>query len=167
MPRKDMNELLKPIPGWPKYYASSLGFIFSEKTGAIVRLKGFPNTRSGYLTVLLRNGAKTKRLYVHRLILETFSRTPTPVDHCRHLDGSRTNNNISNLVWGTKADNELDKRKHGRIQKGEDHHRSKLSAHQISLIRLSSENQYDLADKYGVSQSNISMIKNFKTWGGG
>lgn len=78
--------------------------------------------------------------------------------------------NVEHLEPGTAQDNTNDKVQRGRHLKGEQVGNSKLSAEQIKVIRdtyrprSKDANQYRLAQKYGVSQSEISQIVSRKRW---
>jgi hypothetical protein len=68
---------------------------------------------SGYYTVQLSIPERGARTYcVHRLVAEAFYGAH-PGMEVRHLDGTRANNHVSNLAWGTHSQNTLDKRHHG------------------------------------------------------
>lgn len=57
-------------------------------------------------------GRRVTRL-VHHLVLEAFV-GPRPMGmETRHLDGDATNNDISNIRWGTRGENNLDRVAHG------------------------------------------------------
>lgn len=115
-----------------------------------------------YKKVLLRN--PKKQYLVHRLVLEAFV-GPRP-DNCeaRHLDGDPSNNRLDNLAWGTKAENEADKIKHGTLLCGTANPASKLTEADVLRIRASNKRQVDLAQTYGVSQAAISAVRLRKIW---
>src|SRR4051812_35058077 len=74
--------------------------------GVRLPLKGQPLRPAlashGYLTVNLGK----KSTYIHRAVAEAFLGPAPSADHqvC-HNDGSKTNNAVSNLRWGTRSDN--------------------------------------------------------------
>lgn len=115
-----------------------------------------------YKRVLLRN--PDKQHPVHQLVLEAFV-GPRP-ENCevRHLDGDPSNNRLDNLAWGTKAENQADKIRHGTILYGTANPASKLTEADILAIRASNKRQVDLAQIYGVSQPIISAIRLRKIW---
>jgi hypothetical protein len=80
----------------------------------------FGANKQGYLTVcLVRHDGKKKTRFVHHVVLESF-RGDRPVGtEARHVhDHTPTNNTLSNLEWGTKAQNAQDRDRHGRTAKG-------------------------------------------------
>lgn len=76
----------------------------------------------------------------------------------------------THLLLGTSADNNRDRASRGRSadRHGEAHPRRVLSEPQVLEIRrLHSEgslNQFQLAERYGCTQSNISRIVNLHAW---
>lgn len=113
----DHTERWLPIPGYDGYEASNLGRIRSWKpwrsTPVPRVLKWYLNT-SGYPVVgITRNGERQRDHKVHRLVTETFL-GPLPLGlETRHLDGDKTNNVLSNLVYGTTSENQRDRIRHG------------------------------------------------------
>lgn len=113
---KDQTVEWRPVPSWmsEEHEVSSDGRVRrtvradrgeSKRGGANWKagkeLSPAKNT-SGYQFVTF-NG---KHHGVHRIVLEAF-KGPPPFEGAiaRHLDDVKTNNLISNLEWGTKADN--------------------------------------------------------------
>lgn len=61
---------------------------------------------------LCKEGTETSRS-VHRIVLDAFvGPRPSKVD-VRHLDGNPTNNRLENLRYGTRSENNHDKKTHG------------------------------------------------------
>lgn len=74
----------------------------------------FSVNRGGYRVVPLR-GLGAKAQYVHHLVMLTFvGPRPEGMRITRHLDGDSQNNDLSNLIYGTDAENAADKIRHGR-----------------------------------------------------
>jgi hypothetical protein len=167
-------EQWKPIVGYEGVYeVSDLGRVRSldrwVRVGSGRRRTGvryFSPSPSGaskkYKRVLLRNPDKQRP--VHQLVLEAFV-GPRP-ENCevRHLDGDPSNNRLDNLAWGTKAENQADKLRHGTILRGTANPASKLIEADVLAIRASNKRQVDLAQMYGVSQPIISAILLRKIW---
>lgn len=167
----------RPVVGFESLYeVSSLGRVRSLSRsvrrftcGTIntpARLLKQVLTKHGYWRIdLCRNGQRKVGM-VHRLVAEAFYGSH-PGLLVRHLDGSRTNNEIANLAWGTTADNEADKKIHGTyykrgIHRGERHPMAKLTDEQVREIRARYDSgdatQCALAAEYGVRQQHISTV---------
>lgn len=70
-------------------------------------------TRStGYLSVILYKGNKGESRPIHVLVATAFL-GPGDGLHVLHCDGSRDNNRLENLRWGTRSDNLRDAVRHG------------------------------------------------------
>lgn len=70
--------------------------------------------RYGYHRVTLWKSNKSNRIVVHKLVLEAFVGPKPEGMECRHLDGNPANNHLTNLVWGTSAENKKDIVRHGK-----------------------------------------------------
>lgn len=85
-----------------------------------------------------------------------------------HTCDNRLCVNPDHLFLGTYQDNNGDKVKKNRQDKGEQIPQSKLVTEQVLKIRALYEttplNQYDLSDIFKVGQNNIHNIVNYKTW---
>lgn len=177
-----MIEVWKDIPGFELVYQAST-------YGRIKRIASGPSTcrgrilkptihHSGYLDVsLCKNSKQYKSLRIHSLILLTFSGPRPPRYQCRHLDGNKHNNYLSNLEWGTQAENAKDRIRHGRYTGvcGSKNTKSKLTEKQVKRIKKlicdtpkhkhnKSTTLKQIAQEYGVAISTLSSIKNGKTW---
>lgn len=76
--------------------------------------------------------------------------------------------NPAHLFLGTMAENNADRDMKGRARggsrPGEKHHAAKLTDDQINEIRKATGLQREIAERFGVSQQSVSMIRNRKTW---
>ena len=95
-----MNEVFKPITGFPGYYVSNLGRVKSMKRKEPI-IMSTHNTRLGYLVVMLWNNNKLTQFYVSRLVLEVFEGYPTDPWLCyaHHKNGNLNDCRLSNLEW--------------------------------------------------------------------
>jgi hypothetical protein len=123
-----------------------------------------PQLREGYWRVELNDARAGLRLArgVAQLVLLAFV-GPRPVDatDVRHLDGDRMNNSLENLAWGTRAQNEDDKRRHGRDNAGERHGMHKLTDQQVQemLQRYrDGESPSSLAREFGVNRHYLFNV---------
>ena len=123
---------LAAIPGFPGYFASPDGRVFS--VGWLTSRKH----QDGYMRVnMLRgDGSRRKRVGVHQaLALAFIGLPPKPGMEVRHKDGNKLNNAIFNLCWGTRKQNARDMVRHGRSMRGEKNAMSKLSIEQVKDIK--------------------------------
>ena len=75
------------------------GRVFPEKT-----LKSHINN-CGYESVLLTKKGKHKRVYVHRLVAQTFIPNPKKYKTVNHKNGVKADNNVENLEWMSYSQN--------------------------------------------------------------
>lgn len=178
----DMREVWKDIPSFEGIYQASTD-------GRIKRVSNGPSTYAGrilkptthyngYMEVsLCADGKQYKSLRIHTLVLITFSKPKPDGYQCRHLDGNKQNNRLTNLVWGTSKENANDRRNHGGYKgtRGSKNITAKLTENQVKEIRklLGStlKNKHNkgltlkqIAQQYGVSIPTISAIKIGRTW---
>ena len=126
------------------------GFVISKIKGSPKILKPIKLGKYVGLT-LKRSDGHTERAYLHRLICEAHLGPCPEGMECRHLDGNRLNNSASNLVWGTKLQNQNDKESHGTIPFGEKNPMAKLTESRVRKMRK-------LRDDTGMSYAKIAAI---------
>lgn len=92
---------IKPIKGFPDYYVSDEGKVYSTKSGKTREIKG-GKEGSGYLLVTLCKDGKQYPKKVHRLVLSTFCPIPEMDKYqVNHRDENKENNKLDNLEWCT------------------------------------------------------------------
>ena len=95
-----MEEIFKPIDGFPGYYVSNLGNIQSRKRVNPIYMST-SNTRLGYKVAMLWNDGNLKSIYVGRTVLSAF--VPYPADpwlcYCHHKNGDLNDCRLENLEW--------------------------------------------------------------------
>lgn len=161
-------EIWLAIAGYETFYeVSNYGRIkrvgVAKGARANLILKPYASTH-GYLIVTLCKNRNNRKHSVHRLVLTAFgSPMPRHFD-CRHKDGTRTNNHIDNLEWGTRSQNMLDAIAHGRTNRGTKNPSAKLNEDKVRLIRQDNRTQAAIAKEYGVGADIISRIKSRKAW---
>ena len=93
----------RDIPGYEGIYKiSEYGDIYSIKTGKFRKAR--IGTHGYYQIDLYKNG-ECKWFRVHRLVALTYIPNPYNLPVVMHLDNNKTNNHISNLIWGTVQTN--------------------------------------------------------------
>lgn len=166
------NEEWKIIDGYDGLYqVSNYGNIksFKRKGGSYGKiLKPIKNTK-GYLWVRLCKNKISKGYLIARLVLLNFlPYKNSDILQVNHLDGIKTNNNLSNLQWCTSSENITHAYKTGlKDYKGESNPCAKLSEKDILEIRFLLKrniSQKNIAQKYGVHRTIISRIKSNKIW---
>lgn len=156
-----MNEEWRSISSRPRFEASSLGRVREISTRRILAVQ----TRAdGYQTVYIDRAPR----YLHRLVCEAFH-GPAPEGFvAAHGDGARARNVPSNLRWASYAENEADKLRHGTKAQGSRSGTSKLTEAEVisirSAYRLGLGTQAAIGAAFGVAQTKISDIVNYKTW---
>jgi len=153
----------KPIPfGAGKYAVGTDGHVYARSEAGwekrAVRL-----SHNGYEEINLRYNGEQRPFRVNRLVAEAFY-GPAPEGFvCRHMDGSRRNNQPGNLDWGTPEQNSADASAAGSFS-GEQASKARLSASDVDAIRASVEPQAVLAERFGITQPTVSKIKSGKRW---
>lgn len=103
------------------YSVSDDGQVRNDKTNRILSQR----TQQGYKHVGLTVNGKPKSCRVHRLVATAFIENPENKPYVNHIDGCRSNNNVTNLEWCTPQENTqhavktglmLPTREHGVIQ---------------------------------------------------
>ena len=101
-----MSEIWKIIEKSSKYEVNTLGIIRNIKNKNIMK-PHIANT--GYPMVTLQETdtsiRKKKNHLIHRIIAETFINNPNNHPFVNHVDGNKTNYNISNLEWCNQKEN--------------------------------------------------------------
>lgn len=93
----------KDIKGYEGLYTiDDKGQVFSLITHKYLKAA---KCGSGYLKVMLCKDKKHTNVMIHRLVAEAFIPNPDGKLTVNHIDGDKTNNDISNLEWNTYSEN--------------------------------------------------------------
>ena len=169
-------EVWKDIPGYEgKYQASTEGRIRSLdfEVNGICHFTGKSFTRrikgkilrpgryckSGHVSVILGRGTSGKP--VHQLVMRTFVGNPPEGEEVLHINGKPDDNRLANLRYGTRTDNILDVYWQGKRWR-------KLSIEDVYDIRfelLCGLKEFDIAERYDISEAAVNKIKNRRTYG--
>jgi len=162
--RLNMNEIWKPVAGHKGYYVSNLG-----RHGSTNRCgsKGFRvlyqiKHKDGYMHFRMSENGKRTRHNAARTVLTAFIGKRPEGMEASHLDGTRDNNRLDNLVWETRKENFARKKEHGTQQVGEKGPNAKLAdRHAAEIRRLFASGRYTykaIGDAYGVTYHCIYHI---------
>lgn len=102
-----------PIKDFPDYFVDDEGNVYSKKyhpsqnrfqeTKKMLYFK----TKEGYLRITLRKKGKSYIQFVHRLVAETWLPNPQSKPCVNHINGTKTDNSVSNLEWCDYSENML------------------------------------------------------------
>jgi hypothetical protein len=67
-------------------------------------------SNKGYFSVCLYKNKKCKKLLIHRLVAIAFIENPDDKIDVDHIDGNRKNNNVMNLRWATRSENNMNQK---------------------------------------------------------
>lgn len=102
-----------PIKGYYGYYSiTKSGKVFSlprkntpNKYSSITNKITICLSRNGYKYFKAWINGKSKHVLLHRALAMTFIENPKNKPQVNHIDGIKTNNNLSNLEWSTAKEN--------------------------------------------------------------
>ena len=161
----------RDIAGFSDYMISNTGKVFSKHVSRDI---GY-YINHGYPHVHIKNDTgEWKYVKIHRLVATAFLEKLSDKLVCNHINGIKTDNNVTNLEWVTSSYNNKHAYDTGLKQisrksrnKCDKHPCAKLTKSDIEEIhKLLNDNvfQKDIAVRFNVTQSTISMIKHNKTW---
>ncbi|WCE04457.1 HNH endonuclease [Pseudoxanthomonas sp. JBR18] len=160
------DQFCRPVSGFPGYFVTDAGQIVSCR-GGTPRLLVWSIKSTGYPAVSLCRLGDTLTKSVHSLVADAFL-GPRPEGYvCRHLDGNPQNPSVNNLAYGTPAENEADKERHGRRVRGEQVHGSRLTAADVAEIRdlYAKGVQYsELLIRWPINPANMHAAVHGYTW---
>lgn len=181
---KSVMEEWKPIPGYECFYeCSSEGRLRSldrtityksrlgkeRKKSTKGRLLSpyvtkRKRTRVSYEAIALRVNNVKKRYNVHRLVLLTFVGPCPKGMEARHLNGVSTDNRLVNLVYGTKKENEEDRKLHGGFSRTYTSPLTEADVHWIDEQLNSGVSSSVIAERLGVNAVTVLSIHRRKSW---
>lgn len=169
-----MIERWLPIPGFAGYEVSDMGRVRSiDRTitsrriggaitlfrrGRLLSLK--THKRTGYVGVEIAG----RDTLVHRLVLAAFVGPCPSGRESAHGDGVRSNNQLSNLRYATRAENAADRVRHGTAVRGDRAPSAKLTEDDVREIRSSCLSGAAEAAKRGVSRTLVNMVRRREIW---
>lgn len=170
----------KPVIGYEGWYeVSNTGRVRSvdrvvklsggRERRLVGKLVGIHKDRDGRIYVALYKNGLSSTFRVHTLVLSTFISIKPEGMECCHNDGNPLNNDISNLRWDTRSNNQLDRRLHGTVpeMKGFKGTHVKFKECEVWMIKKLLHfgiRNHILTKMFSTSASQIYMIAHGKTW---
>ncbi len=153
-----------------KYLVSTFGRIagyMREGSGKLRLIE--PIELDGYLVVnIQRKHAKSRSVKINVIVLETFVGLKPTHDNkyyvCRHKNGNKHDNRLSNLRWGTQKQNVQDSIKHGVHTRGVNNGEAKLTEKDIIQIYKDPRFAIDIAPDYGMHVNAIRKLLRGETY---
>lgn len=109
-----IQEIWRPVPGYEGHYeVSDIGRVRSLKTTPPRIKRADAATRNGYPVVTLWIANKGVTKYVHALVALAFIGPKPEGQEVRHLDDVKTNCLLTNITYGTRTENMLDRVRNG------------------------------------------------------
>ena len=165
MSKKIVSEEYRQHPDYPDYWFSNLGNVYSIKRGKKRQLVGTRCSAMGYRAISVKG---SKKVYIHRSVCELFNGPCSEGQQCRHLDGNIENNAALNLAWGSPAENNKDKIKHGTIAFGEKNPMAKLTRDSVKKMREVRAKHglpyWKIAKQFNVSTMTAHRAINGSSW---
>jgi hypothetical protein len=135
-------EAWRIISDFPNYSVSNFGNVMNYKTNKMLRLCN----KSGYYNISLTNDNNYKTFKVHRLVAFAFIENIENKPEVNHKDKNKLNNNVTNLEWMTRTENNIHRCKGLKITCNKNKH----------ILRLNKDDN-ELLEKY-------NSIEDAGTW---
>lgn len=143
-------EYWKPVLGYEgSYEVSNTGRVRSFRRGRLLDLRPGATSVRYFSVALGRNNTRM----IHDLVAAAFLGPRPPGAQVLHLDGTRVNNRVSNLRYGTRSENRKQAFTDGR---------RKITPATLQTIReqlATGRKGVDIARAHNLSPSQISNIK--------
>lgn len=141
-------EIWKNVPELPGYSVSNKGRIRKDSTGQIM----VQSKNGGYCRITISK-------HIHRLVASAFLEKPSDDAKCwvDHIDGNRSNNDVSNLRWVTPSENCMAFGYQSRRQKK----KRKVRATHLDGRTIIFDSRQAAANYFGCSDSEIVYNKRY------
>lgn len=152
------------------YFVTDDGKIFStRKTKIPKQLSTKPDKKTGYIFVMFNINGKTYRKTVHRLVAKAFIANTENKPQVNHIDGDKSNNDISNLEWCTHQENvqhAYDTGLNIPIKSAKTYNAKLTDKTCRELIQLLFDglSNEEIGEKFNLHSRYVSLIRGKKRW---
>ena len=167
-----MEEIWKDIDGYKNHYqVSNFGNVrgkirnVSNHTGFITlksKILKQATNKKGYKVCYLSMNSKQKTIPVHRLVAKAFIDNPYKLPQVNHIDGIKSNNNVSNLEWCDNLYNQQHAIKLGLVNRSDKCGKPKIKVSKIDRYSLTVIETYnsiaEASRKNNLNKSNIASV---------
>ena len=134
------------------------------RKGRVLKLE---KVQAGYYRVELQKNGFKERLFVHRLVADSFIPNPHNKPQVNHINSMRDDNIVYNLEWVTPKENIIHGVEYGNIKYGEKHHLAKLSEEEVKEIfelKESGAKPKEIAERLKRNVSTVGNVYYGKAW---
>lgn len=140
------------------YYVTENGEVFRNNK----KMKPYKQTK-GYLRIDVYVNGQRKVTPVHRMVMETFVPNPENLPQINHIDGDKSNNNVSNLEWCNQSKNIQHRLDVLKVGMDLNHKSTKIPANEILILRWKKDIGYpmnipEIAEKWGVRVDYLRKV---------
>lgn len=100
-----MKEEMRPVEGFEGYFVTNTGKVWSEYSHKFLKPQHRLNANWKHPNQYVYVKLKDTWLSIHKLVARAFLENPENKTDVDHIDGNKSNNNVNNLRWCTRAEN--------------------------------------------------------------
>lgn len=168
-----MDELWQIIPKWPEYAISNFGIVkriddylyHDDEGNEVYKEVNLYTAPSNKLLVHVYGANGHYNLDIARLVCTLFNSEPLPKQRVLFKDKNKSNCRADNLYWGTYQEYlNMFNTKVGRPKGFKKKRMGLCQATEIRNMYKEGSTQMEIAKRFNISQSTISLILNNKLW---